>query len=66
MSNAGTWLVGRLLTRQDRQRVLDGLSTAGVDTSQLDDLITRLPSRTFLVRGSGCPIPPSWPIPIPS
>jgi hypothetical protein len=55
MSNAGTWLVGRLLTRQDRQRVLDGLSTAGVDTSQLDDLITRLPSRTFLVRGSGPP-----------
>jgi hypothetical protein len=31
MSNAATWLVGRLQTRQDRQRVLDGMATAGVD-----------------------------------
>ena len=33
MSNATTWPVGRLQTRQDRARVPDGLATAGVDTA---------------------------------
>jgi len=46
MSNAGTWLVGRLPTRQDRARVVDGLE----DAAALSELIARLPQRTFLVR----------------
>jgi hypothetical protein len=51
MSNAGTWLVGRLRTKQDRRRVLDGLDVAGVqaDPSAVDDQLAALPARTFLV-----------------
>jgi hypothetical protein len=46
MSNANTWLVGRLATRQDRARVVDGLE----DGEALGQLIARLPPRTFLLR----------------
>ena len=46
MSNAGTWLVGRLATRQDRARVVDGMD----DHDATSELIARLPPRTFLVR----------------
>ena len=55
MGNAATWLIGRLQTRQDRARVLDGLATAGVDTSALDDELAALAPRTFVVRGAGPP-----------
>ena len=44
MSNAGTWLIGRLATRQDRARAVDGLD------GDLGAVIARLPSRTFLLR----------------
>jgi hypothetical protein len=46
MSNANTWLVGRLATRQDRARVVDGQP----DGPALGQLLARLPPRTFLVR----------------
>jgi hypothetical protein len=46
MSNAATWLIGRLQTRQDRARVVDGLE----DGDALGALIARLPPRTFLLR----------------
>ena len=38
MSNAGTWLVGRLQTENDKARVLEGLRSAagGADISALD------------------------------
>jgi hypothetical protein len=49
MSNAGTWLVGRLRTRQDRARVIDGLVQAGVEPGDVDDQLASLPARTFLV-----------------
>jgi hypothetical protein len=49
MSNAGTWLVGRLRTRQDRARVLAGLSEAGAVADDLDDQLAALPARAFLV-----------------
>jgi hypothetical protein len=55
MSNAATWLVGRLQTRQDRARVLDGLATAGVDTAALEDALAALEPRSFVVRGAGPP-----------
>jgi hypothetical protein len=55
MSNAGTWLVGRLQTRQDRARVLDGLATAGVQVGDLDDALTELAPRHFVVRDGGPP-----------
>jgi hypothetical protein len=53
LSNAGTWFVGRLGTEQDKDRLLDGLSTAiggGMDRREYDDLISRLGKRVFLVR----------------
>jgi hypothetical protein len=53
LSNAGTWFVGRLGTEQDKERLLDGLSTAigaGMDRKEYDDLISRLGKRVFLLR----------------
>jgi hypothetical protein len=53
LSNAGTWFVGKLGTEQDKERLLDGLSTAigeGLDRSEYDELISRLGKRVFLLR----------------
>ena len=50
ISNAGTWMVGRLQTDQDKQRLLDGLESAsgGLPRSQYDKLISALGKRVFL------------------
>ena len=50
LSNAGTWMIGRLQTDQDKQRLLDGLTSAGGNTSvaTFDKLISGLQKRTFL------------------
>ncbi len=50
LSNAGTWMIGRLQTDQDKQRLLDGLESAagGVARSDYDRIISALPKRTFL------------------
>jgi hypothetical protein len=52
LSNAGTWLVGRLQTERDKQRLLDGLSAAdgGVDVAAAAATISRLGKRQFLLR----------------
>lgn len=52
MSNAGLWVMGRLQTEQDRDRVLDGLAgaTGALDRKQLGSWLEALPSRTFLVK----------------
>lgn len=51
LSNAGTWMIGRLQTDQDKQRLLDGLSSAGgtTDLKTLDKLISGLQKRVFLL-----------------
>ncbi|MFB0538099.1 MAG: hypothetical protein ACETWR_24315 [Anaerolineae bacterium] len=55
LSNAGTWLIGKLQTERDKLRVLEGLegalSAAGAlaDRAHLDKLITSLESRAFLL-----------------
>ncbi len=51
LSNAGTWLIGRLQTDQDKQRLLDGLDSAGggLDRKTVDGLISTLGKRTFLL-----------------
>jgi len=52
LSNAGTWFIGRLQTEQDKKRLIDGLNTAtsgSADAPQLNDLISRLGKRTFLL-----------------
>jgi hypothetical protein len=50
ISNAGTWMIGRLQTDQDKQRLLDGLESAagGISRSDFDKLISALGKRVFL------------------
>ncbi len=51
MSNAGTWLVGRLQTENDKARVLEGLRSAAgtTDVAELDKAIGGLAKRQFLL-----------------
>ena len=51
MANAGTWLVGRLQTENDKARVLEGLRSAagGTDVGLLDRAIGGLGKRQFLL-----------------
>lgn len=51
LSNAGTWMIGRLQTDQDKQRLLDGLTSAGgtTDIRLLDKMISGLGKRVFLL-----------------
>lgn len=51
MSNAGTWLVGRLQTENDKARVLEGLRSAAgtTDVAALDRAIGGLGKRQFLL-----------------
>src|SRR5688500_12318606 len=55
LSNAGTWMIGRLQTDRDKQRLLDGLSSAsgGVDIAAVDDTISGLAKREFVLRRAG-------------
>jgi len=58
MANAGTWLVGRLQTENDKARVLEGLRSAagGADIDSLDASIGGLQKRQFmLVSAKGGP-----------
>jgi hypothetical protein len=52
LSNAGTWVIGRLQTEQDKNRLLDGLTSAagGVDRGEIDKLLSGLGKRVFLVQ----------------
>lgn len=52
LSNAGTWMIGRLQTEQDKARLLDGLTSVVGDTDRagLADAIAGLRSREFLLR----------------
>jgi hypothetical protein len=52
LSNAGTWLIGKLQTDQDKNRLLDGLESAmagGLDRGSYDRLISTLGKRVFLL-----------------
>ena len=51
LSNAGTWLIGKLQTDQDKQRLLDGLESAagGVSRNDFDKLISSLGKRVFVL-----------------
>lgn len=52
ISNAGTWLIGRLQTEQDKNRLVDGLKGAdgGVDIGAVEETISGLGKRQFLLR----------------
>ena len=51
LSNTGTWIIGKLQTDQDKQRLLDGLATAtgSFDRSYFDTTISSLGKRVFLL-----------------
>jgi hypothetical protein len=55
LSNAGTWMLGRLQTERDKARVLDGLEGAassaghGFDRASVDRLLSALGKRQFLL-----------------
>ena len=55
LANCGTWLIGRLQTERDKQRLIDGLqgaaaqSGAPLNPAALDQLLSSLKSRIFLM-----------------
>ncbi len=51
LSNAGTWVIGKLQTDQDKQRLLDGLESVagGMDRAKMDKLISGLGKRVFVM-----------------
>jgi outer membrane murein-binding lipoprotein Lpp len=52
LTNAGTWFVGRLQTKNDKERVVEGMTAAskgGVPASKIDDMISALSPRVFLL-----------------
>ncbi len=55
ITNAGTWMIGRLQTEQDKNRLIDGLSAAdgGVDVSSISNTISGLGKREFVLRRAG-------------
>jgi hypothetical protein len=60
LSNAGTWLIGKLQTDQDKQRLLDGLESAAsgaLDRGAFDKLISSLGKRVFIMHNVHAPKP---------
>lgn len=60
LSNAGTWLIGRLQTERDKARVVEGLLSSGgdgLDKDQLEKLLANLQQRVFLMRNAHEPAP---------
>ena len=55
MSNAGTWMIGRLQTDRDKNRLLDGMASAAgsVDVGAIDATISGLGKREFVLRRAG-------------
>ena len=55
VTNAGTWFIGKLQTDRDKARLLDGMegaiseSGASMDRKKLDQLISALDSRVFIM-----------------
>ena len=51
LSNAGTWMIGKLQTEQDKERLLEGLEGAapGIERKEYDRLISALDKRVFLL-----------------
>ena len=54
LGNTGTWLIGRLQTERDQQRVIEGLMSAqagaGFDRDALEKLMAGIAPRVFLMR----------------
>lgn len=61
LSNIGTWFLGRLQTRRDKDRLLDGLEGASggaaLDRGEIDRLLSSLDQRVFLAHNVHEPAP---------
>jgi hypothetical protein len=60
LSNAGTWMIGKLQTDQDKQRLLDGLQGAmsgSLDRAAYDQLLSSLGKRVFLLHNVNAKTP---------
>jgi hypothetical protein len=59
LSNATTWLVGRLQTERDRDRLLDGMRSAAgtIDPAALGATISGLAKREFVLQRAGVDTP---------
>jgi hypothetical protein len=53
ISNAGTWMIGRLTTERDKARLLEGMTSTGVDVAAVSDAISGLGKRQFVIRKAG-------------
>jgi hypothetical protein len=55
ISNAGTWMIGRLQTERDKARLLDGLAAASgsIDVGAIGDTISGLGKREFVLKRAG-------------
>ncbi len=55
LSNAGTWMIGRLQTERDQARLLDGMRAAAgtVDIDEVAATISGLAKREFVLRRAG-------------
>ncbi len=55
LSNIGTWIIGRLQTTQDINRVIDGLGGkvgSSFDKSEIKELLANLKKRTFFLKSA--------------
>ena len=55
LSNIGSWFIGRLQTKQDVQRVIDGLvksGTGAMDKKTISSLLSNLKKRVFLFKSA--------------
>ena len=59
ISNAGTWMIGRLQTERDKARLLEGMTSAAgeVDTKAIDATISALDKRQFLFHSTRADAP---------
>lgn len=64
LANMGTWLVGTLQTEQDRDRLDDGLTGAGLEKGAVDRLLGATRKRVFLLhdvhRDEPCLVHSRW------
>ena len=57
LANIGVWLVGKLQTAQDRDRLRDGLTGAGMAPAAVDTLLDATGKRVFLLHDVHRPAP---------
>ncbi|MFW3341256.1 ATP-binding protein [Aliarcobacter butzleri] len=53
LANIGTWFIGRLQTKQDKEKVIDGLSSANegnLNKDEVMNLISNLEKRNFILK----------------